>query len=381
MNFSEYQELAAKTNVTSKDASGQNILLLGLFGEAGSLLSALKKHLREKKSFQGYQAVFEEELGDCLWYVSNVCLNNGLKLDALAKEIAHETCGYDSSADTPITLDELETNIANQGIIPAAGLENELLRLGAVAGQILNIAGDNNLDHDQFRLALKRILLALIQAAIIGKISLSDAAQRNIAKNNSRWPGEDKQYPKLFDEGMPDIEQLPRKLEIEFHHYQQGKNSFVIQRCNGINIGNRLTDNRMEPDYYRYHDVFHLAYATHLGWSPVLRALFRLKRKSNPQIDETQDGARAIIMEEGISTWIFHRSAGLNFYDGLDAVDYSLLKSIQDFVKGYEVEACRLWQWECAILEGFRIFRELRVHQQGIVSADLNHHTLNFRPL
>ncbi len=72
----------------------------------------------------------------------------------------------------------------------------------------------------------------------------------------------------------------------------EGK-SYVIQQCTGINIGDRLTDNRLEPDDYRFHDVFHLAYAAILGWSPVLRALFKVKRKSCPKIDENQDGARA----------------------------------------------------------------------------------------
>ena len=54
--------------------------------------------------------------------------------------------------------------------------------------------------------------------------------------------------------------------------------TYVFLRCNGINIGDRLTDNKLEKDDYRFHDVFQLANAAILGWSPVLRALLRVKR-------------------------------------------------------------------------------------------------------
>ena len=51
--------------------------------------------------------------------------------------------------------------------------------------------------------------------------------------------------------------------------------------------------NIADADGYRYHDIFHIANAVFLGWSPVVRALLRCKRKSQPHIDENEDGARA----------------------------------------------------------------------------------------
>ena len=38
-----------------------------------------------------------------------------------------------------------------------------------------------------------------------------------------------------------------------------------------------------------------------LGWSPTMRSLLRLKRKSSPDADECEDGARAIFAEEGLA--------------------------------------------------------------------------------
>jgi MazG C-terminal domain len=137
----------------------------------------------------------------------------------------------------------------------------------------------------------------------------------------------------------------------------------------------------MTHDDYRFHDVFHLGYAAILGWSPVLRALFKVKRKSLPKIDESQDGARAILIEEGVSTLVFHRAMQLKFFESISTLDYSLLKLIPEFVDGYEVDQCPLWQWEEAILEGFKAFRLLRQHRRGIITADLARRKLIFSML
>ena len=42
----------------------------------------------------------------------------------------------------------------------------------------------------------------------------------------------------------------------------------------------------------RFHDIFHLSYAAILGWSPTVRALLRCKRKSDPRVDEVEDGGK-----------------------------------------------------------------------------------------
>ena len=127
--------------------------------------------------------------------------------------------------------------------------------------------------------------------------------------------------------------------------------------------------------------MFHLAYAAILGWSPVTRALFKVKRKSKPKVDETEDGARAALVEEGISNWIFSHACQLNYFESITTLDYPLLKAIQAQVKGYEVESCPLWLWEKAILEGYAMFRYLRAQRKGTVIADLNERSISFKPV
>jgi hypothetical protein len=111
--------------------------------------------------------------------------------------------------------------------------------------------------------------------------------------------------------------------------------------------------------------------------------LLKLKRKSDPKLDENQDGARAAIIEEGIATWIFNHADRHDFYENTEVgkLEYGLLKQVHDMVEGYEVEICPLWQWECAILEGFKVFRQLRDAGSGIVTVDMDAHSITFAPL
>ena len=72
-----------------------------------------------------------------------------------------------------------------------------------------------------------------------------------------------------------------------------------------------------------------------------------------------------------MSATVFSRAKEVDYYDGIDRVDYDLLKTIQGFVKGFEVDKAPLWQWEKAILNGYRVFRELRRRRGGVVTLDL----------
>ncbi|MBE9141566.1 pyrophosphatase [Nodosilinea sp. LEGE 07088] len=260
--------------------------------------------------------------------------------------------------------------------------EEQLISLAGKVGHLLEdfSAGRIATNGDVISADLVEIFRVLISAADDASISLDKAAKFNIIKVLDRWPI-NRDWPVLFDSRCDEDEQLPRQILLTFKEKEINGKQYVLQQCRGINIGDRLTDNRTEQDDYRFHDVFHLTYAAILGWSPVLRALFKVKRKSNPEIDENQDGARAILIEEGISTWIFNYGVRYGYLENFQSIDYALLKAIREFVKGYEVEERPLWQWEYSILEGFRIFRELREHRGGIVSADLNAHTIQFETL
>ena len=173
-------------------------------------------------------------------------------------------------------------------------------------------------------------------------------------------------------------ERLPDKFEILF---TQRKNGQSYLQWNGVFIGEPLTDNIGENDSYRFHDVFHLAHAAILHWSPIFRALIKQKRKSDPAYDRDQDGGRAIVVEEGLTAWIFSSAKNMGFFEGQSHLSFDLLKGVQEFVRGYEVEACPLSLWERAILDGYRVFREMKQNNGGVVVGDRYTRTICYRPL
>ena len=120
-----------------------------------------------------------------------------------------------------------------------------------------------------------------------------------------------------------------------------------------------------------------------LTWSPVIRALFCLKRKSDPKIDEAQDGARATLIEEGVATWIFGQAVELDFFANMKSGDlpFGMLKHVRQFVAGYESEQIPLWLWEEAILQGYAAFRFLREYRRGRLHIDMSNRRLTIETL
>lgn len=370
MKLSVYQTRAALTDVVPGNTP--RVHLLGLFGETGSLVSALKKHLREKESFVGYSASVTEEIGDCFWYLATLCKRWDISLASLGQHVVKDLGGKNVPSDP--TLKQLQAFVRVAHHKERVDMSLCMYRLGAAAGRLL---AERSRQPEGRRLALGQMLLCLTLASNLTRVSLEDAVQINERKNLSRWPGRNPTYPDLLDEESLPHERLPRQISMAFNQYKASGGKYVIQSWNGVHIGDRLTDNRKDPDGYRFHDVFHLSYAVHLGWSPVIRALLRVKRKSDRKLDENEDGARAILVEESVAAWIFSRSKP-HFMKGHRSVEFSLLKAIQELVAGYEVSECEYWQWERAILDGFSIFRSLRDNEGGTVHADLSARTIKY---
>ena len=145
----------------------------------------------------------------------------------------------------------------------------------------------------------------------------------------------------------------------------------------GVKVGDPLRDNRYEDDGYRFHDIFHLSYASMLGWSPTIRALMRRKRKSKPRVDEVEDGGRALVIEEGISAMVFSYAERRNFLEGSEEVDYGVLRTIKEMTEHLEVSCRTEWDWETTILTGFRVWRQMRRQESGHLLADLKTVSLN----
>src|SRR5438067_1220115 len=82
VDLNEYQRRAHET-AKSDDIE---IYTLGLSGEAGSVASAIKKIKRDNPAQQLVKEEIKRELGDTLWYLSEIALRFGLSLSEVAEE-------------------------------------------------------------------------------------------------------------------------------------------------------------------------------------------------------------------------------------------------------------------------------------------------------
>lgn len=350
LSVQEYSKEALGTDRLRDDGS-LNFPLLGLFGEVGSLLAEVKKKQRDQTAYVAYAAAVTEELGDVLWYLNLVATRGAVPLADVVTNLHQAGEPWLAASGAPLTFSALQPQFSGPAKAPTRAFEKTLIDLAAATGRVMADHAERDLSHDRQRLGprLVAIMELLIRASNEAGVTLEAVAVKNRLKTLDRWPVE-KTFPPLFDEDAPAEEQLPRSLRINILERKVAGKLYVFQTCNGLNIGDRLTDNAMEPDDYRFHDVFHYAYVAVLGWSPVTRSLFRLKRKSDAKIDEAQDGARATLIEEGVATWIFGQAVEMKLFEGLKpgGLSFDLLKQVRQFVSGdlplnFHPAAIRAW--------------------------------------
>lgn len=297
MNLSEFQREALLTDqqpaVQPRSGIGPEVMIpvLGLAGEAGSLLTEYKKYARDGELYVHFRERVAEELGDVLWYVANIASKERLDLDQVAR-----SC---------------------------------------------------------------------------------------LAKAQDRWGRADTEaglFPRRhLDDGLEPAEQFPRHFRVELRQEEVEGRMVQCGTFEGKPFGSDLTDNRRDDDGYRFHDVFHLAYVAHLGWSPVMRKMMNRKR-SDVRVDEIEDGGRAKVIDEAIVAIAFSNGVP-HFYEGLKTVEYEVLRTIKSLTTHLEVNRFTMKEWERAILAGFDVWRAVRDAGGGVVVGDLNDRTLAFEPL
>lgn len=285
-------------------------------------------------------------------------------------------------------FDQYQQAIRETDQRPGTALVDVTVHLLGLAGEAGSVAaaykkklrdGDaHGMWKSQMRTELGDLLWYLAAVADHIGLTLDDIAQANLEKTRSRWiVGKVDQLDSNFPEG----ERLPRQGDLEFRSTTSPSGRPAVEiYLGGQKVGDRLMDASVLDDGYRFHDAFHLANVTILGWSPVLRALLKRKRKSDPRIDENEDGGRGIAIEEGVSTLVFAYAAGHNNLEGITRIDSDFLAMVQMAVATTEAGIRTAAEWEKAILYGFDMFRQLLANDGGVVHFDADSGTLSFRP-
>ena len=86
MDFKTYQNKARETAQYPNLGSNTIYPTLGLVGEAGEVAEKVKKVIRDKKGIFDEEAKkgISKELGDVLWYISNLCTEFNFELEEVA---------------------------------------------------------------------------------------------------------------------------------------------------------------------------------------------------------------------------------------------------------------------------------------------------------
>jgi len=263
---------------------------------------------------------------------------------------------------------------ATDPIVPLLGLAGEVGSLLAEFKKKRRPDGHAYSGFDEVvETELGDILWYLAALARRVDVPLGRAAEVNLAKTRARWLSEPGAPQVAFDDGFPGEQRLPRLFEVTFTSYEdEDGRTKVSMHVAGEEVGDPIDDNARYPDHYRFHDVFHLAYAAVLGWSPIFRALLGRKRKSDEAADRAEDGARACATEEAVVALVFEFSKHYDHFAGAERVDDSILNAVKAVTATLEVSARGPGDWERAILLGFAVWRGLRDARGGTVAVDLD---------
>ena len=288
---------------------------------------------------------------------------------------------FDRYQKEALETDRVPARIGSDDVLP---LIVPMLGLAGETGQLLSEYKKHLRDGEAHRLFKERVseelgdlLWYIANVASKFDLMLSEIAVANLAKVKARWETEGAE-PLHFDAMLPIGERLPRQFQVELVDVEADDRQRVRILINGEQFGAELTDNAYDPDGYRLHDVFHLAYAAVLGWSPVTRALLRRKRKSRPLIDEVEDGGRAAVIEEGVAALAFDYARRHRMLDGVSVLDFQLLRTIKDMTSHLEVNQCSTGDWEQAILQGFKVWRAVLASRGGRIAVDLDKRRIDY---
>ncbi|MCF7795358.1 nucleoside triphosphate pyrophosphohydrolase family protein [Patescibacteria group bacterium] len=87
MNFSEYQKESRKTALYPNQDNNYIYPTLGLAGESGEVSEKIKKIIRDKEGIvqEEDRLAIEKELGDVLWYLSQLASELEIDLESVAQ--------------------------------------------------------------------------------------------------------------------------------------------------------------------------------------------------------------------------------------------------------------------------------------------------------
>ncbi|MEI8413165.1 MULTISPECIES: hypothetical protein [unclassified Kribbella] len=432
MDFSTYQAHVLSVADTA-DYQHEQVAMLGIGAHIGALLDAQQRYLRDAIAVGTSTTLMARELGEVLRWCAHlathhhinldeVALLNLQKVDARALALGSPPIPTFNAADAADIRKfqelALHTDQQVQDGVDPLGLGVPILGLAGEAGNLMvemkkRYRGDSEIP-DWVRLVEYEIGDLLWYSAALAshldidlnEIASSDVqrAQRSRAVLTVMSEQELSALP-VLDDKYPATERFPRKLLLRFQEQKNQGNPLVTMTLVdaspnaypdgpaslpngkprgfelGASLGDKVTNNSYVDDRYRYHDAIHLGFLAVMGWSPNLRNLLRLKRKSDPLVDENEDGARAIFAEEGLAAVLAKRADDYQRFANTRLVPEDLIDLITTVLEDLEVSSMPAWLWREAVSQGFNVMQQLSTGRGGYVTADLDSRSLTYSKL
>ncbi|GGO92904.1 hypothetical protein GCM10011584_30390 [Nocardioides phosphati] len=422
MEIAAYQQVVADAQADD-DTAHELVPLLGTGAHVGAILDAQQRFLRNTLSAAGRTRAIERAVGRLVRWCTVVANGLGLDFDEVARanlrkvDQRHRSLGHGGiTAEMPVEGRSLTFSYyarlaaeTDQDIgagsdplelsVPLLGLAGEVGSL--FVEQKKRYRGDSKISNWQAFVAEELGDLLWYSSAVCRHLGADiDTVMKGDADRlQGVEPVNRAQRHKPFDATFPQEERFPRQLQLRFVEDRSSgepkvtmtlidavPNAFPdgaiplatgdMPKMKGYTVGQQLGDqvdnNSHRDDAYRYHDAIHLGFLAVLQWSPNLRNLLRIKRKSVPTIDDNEDGARAVFAEEGLAAILAKQAFVNDDYLEVRKVPEELLELIASVTDDLEVSILSVWLWAEAICQGFQVLRLLALNRGGFVLADLD---------
>lgn len=173
MDFQQYQQNARKT--AAYTANQENLILypaLGLVGECGEVSEKAKKIIRDDNWLitTGRSSALIDELGDCCWYIANICCDLNLEMDIIERMINSTSL----ACITDLPLYRLCLKMNRHAILVASSMEKayyEHDKIGNIASIFPDIPSN-----------LTSLLSCIIASAKLLGTTIEEICETNIRK-------------------------------------------------------------------------------------------------------------------------------------------------------------------------------------------------------
>lgn len=426
MDFDHYQSETARL-ADSSNTAHELVPMLGLGAHVGELLLAHQRYLSESLVAETSKGMVGRELGMVLRWsalladvnslkLNSIATRNLIKIDARARSLNYPGIAALPDEGAILSLAKYASLAAQTDQEISAGVDPHslsvpMLGLAGEVGTLLveekkRYRRDSKIDDwpSFVTIELGDLLWYIATVARHAGLRLEEVAERDLerATKSSSLSTDDVAQKSSFDEGFLATERVPRQLHLRFQERTVNGQAVVTMtllkatpnafpegpilrgagKFQGFKVGevlgNEVTDNSRRVDAYRYHDAIHFGFLAVLGWSPNLRGLLQVKRKSDLVVDDTEDGARAIFAEEGIAAILAKQATLSRQFEAPNLVPEDLLDFIALVVEDLEVSSLPYRMWREAISQGFSVMQKLNEAGGGYVLADLDARSLQY---